>query len=146
MKPKWITEDYIEACKQIQDMIDIEDFMWYLNSENSPNTFSMIIPDDWRNRTIIPVAREMGICILLPDLGWLVRKLDDHLAGINGGFTINNNTMWSIEVRYEAEYLNAFGDITHGEDGFDEEGNTPEEACIKALIVLKEGGCLGDKT
>ena len=132
----YITPEFIEESKKIQDELIPDKGMWAILNYYDDPEFPDIHPDIIRwvapedNNSIKTSYSDAFIprssYLVFPTLGWLVRRLAEITYEVE---VVRRGEAWFIH--YHANRYSGGRNVPHE--------NTPELACLRALIRIKEG-------
>jgi hypothetical protein len=132
----YMTPEFIDLCRKIQDEIEPEDAqcMWAKPEDKKgvyPVRYPVYYQGTGSDYVLVGVRRSYGQdqIILLPDLGWLVRKLET--LGLPEVGQDKHGYYCYVEERQRNDGRNTTANFLQG-------ATTPELACLKALLKIKE--------
>jgi hypothetical protein len=115
----YITEAFIAEAKKIQDILTPGVGMSCQYEKGDDAALFLICSD--RDISVIADTKGEGKYILIPSLGWLVRKLGEHYDAS----AVYSNQNAPIGERWFCVYGRKLGDLIYAD--------TPEMACLLAL-------------
>jgi hypothetical protein len=118
----FMTPEFIDLCRKIQDEIEPEVGMWVsfpIDEKQRPCLFT--------DESSVNYCRHYRAeHIVLVDIGWLARKLNELTYCFALGVNAISREKWLCN--YRQDYFASSGSIYC---------NTPELACLKALLKIK---------